>query len=171
MKSLKFIMLFMLAIGFTTTNYARGYSEEQMAEYREEFKTYDSGSDGHISAQELGIRMRKLGQNPTESDIQRMIAKADKDGSGTINFEEFCAWMSQATSPSSVDEEEEIKAGFKVNDLDGDSFITADELFQFYRSIGEQTTLEEAKELIKEVDTNGNGKIDFNEFAKKMKEN
>ena len=34
---------------------------------------------GHVTVKELGIVMRSLGQNPTETELQAMIDEVDKD--------------------------------------------------------------------------------------------
>lgn len=37
--------------------------------------------------------MRSLGQNPTEQELLDMVNEVDIDGSGTIDFAEFCQMM------------------------------------------------------------------------------
>lgn len=37
--------------------------------------------------------MRSLGQNPTEQELLDMVNEVDIDGSGTIDFPEFCQMM------------------------------------------------------------------------------
>ena len=37
--------------------------------------------------------MKKLGDNPTENQLQSMVNKFDEDGNGTIEFEEFLCMM------------------------------------------------------------------------------
>jgi hypothetical protein len=37
--------------------------------------------------------MRALGQNPTEQELLDMVNEVDVDGSGTIDFGEFCQMM------------------------------------------------------------------------------
>ena len=41
---------------------------------------FDKNGDGTISSHELGIVMRSLGQNPTETELQDMINEVDVDG-------------------------------------------------------------------------------------------
>ena len=46
---------------------------------------------GTIDAKELKVAMRALGFEPKKEEIKKMIADIDKDGSGTIDFDEFAA--------------------------------------------------------------------------------
>lgn len=39
--------------------------------------------------------MRALGFEPKKEEIKKMIADIDKEGSGTIDFEDFLAMMTQ----------------------------------------------------------------------------
>ena len=53
---------------------------EHISEYREAFKLFDKDGNKSISRQELVIVMRSLGRNPTDKDIDAMMADADADG-------------------------------------------------------------------------------------------
>jgi centrin-1 len=44
---------------------------------------------GTIDAKELKVAMRALGFEPKKEEIKKMISDIDKDGSGTIDFNEF----------------------------------------------------------------------------------
>lgn len=70
-----------------------GLTDEQIADFREAFSLFDKDGDGTISAKELGIVIRSLGQNPTEKELQELINQADEDDSGTIDFQEFLSLM------------------------------------------------------------------------------
>ena len=65
-----------------------------------------------------------------------------------------------------ADREDEIRQAFKVFDKDGNGFITADELAIVMANLGEKLSPSELKEMMKEADSNGDGKIDYEEFVK-----
>ena len=56
-----------------------------MEEFKEAFELFDKDGDGRITCHELGIVMRSLGQQPTESELIDMVNEIDEDG----NFELF----------------------------------------------------------------------------------
>ncbi|CAH3176449.1 unnamed protein product, partial [Porites evermanni] len=68
----------------------------------------------------------------------------------------------------------EIKEVFSCYDKDGDGTITTEELGTVMRSLGQNPTDAELQDMVNELDTNGNGKIEFDEFlpmmCRKMKE-
>ncbi|KAI3459435.1 hypothetical protein Pfo_016098 [Paulownia fortunei] len=68
----------------------------------------------------------------------------------------------------------EFKEAFSLFDKDGDGCITIEELATVIRSLDQNPTEEELQDMINEVDSDGNGTIEFAEFlnlmAKKMKE-
>jgi len=53
------------------------------------FKVFDRDGDGLITAEELRLTMNNLGEPITEEEVKAMIAEADIDGDGKINFVEF----------------------------------------------------------------------------------
>lgn len=48
---------------------------------------------GTIDANELKIAMKALGLEPNDNEIKQMIDEIDKDGSGTIDYDEFFEMM------------------------------------------------------------------------------
>ncbi|KAI9335474.1 calmodulin mutant SYNCAM56 [Obelidium mucronatum] len=58
----------------------------------------------------------------------------------------------------------EFKEAFGLFDKNNDGTITVDELGAVMRSLGQQPTEEELKDLMSEVDEDQNGSIDFTEF-------
>ena len=68
---------------------------------------FDADGGGTISTRELGYAMRSMGMNPTEAELLEMINKFDTDGSGQIEFPEFCNMM--ASRMSNNDDEEAVR--------------------------------------------------------------
>ncbi|XWS58337.1 hypothetical protein CRYUN_Cryun08bG0025600 [Craigia yunnanensis] len=68
----------------------------------------------------------------------------------------------------------EFQEAFSLFDKDGDGCITIEELAIAIKSLDQDPTEEELQNMINEVDTDGNGTIEFGEFlnlmARKMKE-
>ncbi|KAL8710584.1 MAG: hypothetical protein Q9220_004808 [cf. Caloplaca sp. 1 TL-2023] len=144
---------------------ADSLTEEQVSEFKEAFSLFDKDGDGQITTKELGTVMRSLGQNPSESELQDMINEVDADNNGTIDFPEFLTMM--ARKMKDTDSEEEIREAFKVFDRDNNGFISAAELRHVMTSIGEKLTDDEVDEMIREADQDGDGRIDYNDPAKR----
>lgn len=62
-------------------------------EIRQAFELFDKDKDGKISPIELKEVMQSLGENLTDQDVKDMIAEADQNGDGYINFNEFKRMM------------------------------------------------------------------------------
>jgi hypothetical protein len=70
-----------------------GLSEEEIEEIREAFNLFDTDGSGTIDPKELKAAMQSLGFEAKNQTIYQMIADIDKDGDGSIDFEEFLDMM------------------------------------------------------------------------------
>lgn len=66
---------------------------------------------------------------------------------------------------------QEFKEAFNLFDKDGDNTITTPELLTVMKSLGYNPSKDEVIEMIKDVDSNENGKIEFSEFLSLMDAN
>lgn len=80
-------------------------------------------------------------------------------GNGSIDFEEFVLMMADKLERSNT--EDEIREAFKLFDKDDNGYISVSELKNILTETGEKITPEEANELIKAIDKDGDGKIDY----------
>ncbi|MFQ6670135.1 hypothetical protein Gotur_035169, partial [Gossypium turneri] len=62
----------------------------------------------------------------------------------------------------------EFQEAFCLFDKDGDGCITMEELAIAIKSLDQNPTQEELQNMINEVDSNGNGTIEFGEFLNLM---
>ncbi|KAL3859433.1 hypothetical protein ACJMK2_009654 [Sinanodonta woodiana] len=151
----------------TDPNLLQKYSVTQIEELKEAFSLFDKDGDGSITTDELGTVMRNLGQFPSEEELKQMLKEIDIDGDGTFSFEEFVqvmANMGGISEQSEEDEERELREAFRVFDKTGCGYICASDVRAILQCMGEDLTEEEIDEMIAEVDIDGDGRIDFNEF-------
>ncbi|RRT68587.1 hypothetical protein BHE74_00003021 [Ensete ventricosum] len=141
-------------------------TQEQITEFKEAFCLFDKDGDGCITLEELATVIKSLDQNPSEEELQEMIRNVDLDGNGTIDFGEFLNLM--ARKMKETDEEEELKEAFKVFDNDQNGYISASELRNVMMNLGEKLTDEEVDEMIREADLDGDGQVNYEEFAQMM---
>ncbi|KAL0481091.1 calmodulin [Acrasis kona] len=68
----------------------------------------------------------------------------------------------------SEDQVQEFKEAFSLFDKDGDGTISTKELGTVMRALGQNPTETELADMVRDVDTNNNGTIDFKEFLNLM---
>ncbi|KAB1223627.1 putative calcium-binding protein CML18 [Morella rubra] len=140
--------------------------DEQVAELRDIFRSFDINKDGSLTQLELGSLLRSLGLKPSPEQLDGLIQKADKNSNGLIEFSEFVALVEpdliRAKCPYT---EEQLRQIFRLFDRDGNGNITAAELAHSMAKLGHALTAEELTGMIKEADTDGDGCINFEEFT------
>ena len=65
-------------------------SAEQIAELRKAFDVMDANKDGVVTKEELKNLLKGLGEDVTDEVVDEMIAIADTNNDGKVQFEEFC---------------------------------------------------------------------------------
>ena len=93
-----------------------------------------------------------------------------------LTLTSFCIAFAPQDLTKNLSEEQisEFKEAFSLFDMDGDGTITTKELGKVMRSLGQNPSEADLQDMINEVDSDGNGTIDFPEFltmmARKMKD-
>ena len=128
------------------------------------FNEIDSSKDGKISTRELGRMFKKLGVKLSPSDVKGLVYKFDKDGSRDIDLTEFRALINDVLSANKI--YEEAYEAFQVFDKNGDNTITPEEVKEACSMLPKKLSEQEIDDLVKKMDTDGNGIIHFDEFAK-----
>ncbi|KAG9090655.1 calmodulin-like 3, partial [Ceratobasidium sp. 392] len=134
-------------------------NEEQLEELREAFRIFDKNGDGRITASELGTMLRAMDKRPSDAEVQSMLDKADTNHDGVLDFPEFAALMGARLTISQA--EDELRKVFKDFDLDRDGMIERAEMKAVLEKLGDKLSDEEIQLIIREVDTDGDGKVNF----------
>ncbi|KAH6813252.1 Calcium-dependent protein kinase family protein [Perilla frutescens var. frutescens] len=142
---------------------AESLSEEEIAGLREMFTAMDTDNSGAITFDELKAGLRKYGSTLKDTEIRDLMDAADVDNSGTIDYGEFIA---ATIHLNKLEREEHILAAFRYFDKDGSGYITVDELQQ--ACIEHNMTDTFIEDIIKEVDQDNDGRIDYGEFVAMM---
>jgi len=101
--------------------------------------------------------------------MRKIIRKFDADGSGKLEFNEFCALV--YTLANTVDKEtleKELREAFRLFDKERNGFISRDSMKALLREIDDKLTEAELNAAIDEIDEDGSGKIEFEEFFELM---
>ena len=137
---------------------------EEIKKLKEEFDKIDVNKDGEISKDELikcleSIYPSQVAKNKAEA----IFKEIDFNNDGSINFSEF---LTVNIQKEKLLNEETLDKAFRMFDLDGNGYITIDELKKTMPL--EITTKAGWRTLVSEVDKDGDYQISFKEFKEMM---
>jgi calcium-dependent protein kinase len=134
------------------------------------FKALDRDGDGKITKEELYNGFSKIYSHLKEEDLRkevdRAFSRADLDGDGFIDFSE---WQISCVNKEQIMKKERLIEAFKHFDSDGNGKISVKDIKKVFGTGGKKYGNENIwKQIIKEVDEDGDGYITFPEFQKMM---
>ena len=146
------------------TNYLM--NDDELKSLKKLFFELDVKGKGVITKEDLFRGMDECFDHKiTKEEVDAIFSRIDYDNNGTISFDEF---VKAAIDKQKLLTEEKLKAAFSLFDMNGDGDIEAKELQEV---MGENIDIEDNiwAKIIEEVDLDGNGVIDFEEFKDMMK--
>lgn len=143
-------------------------NEIQIKSLREIFLSMDHNGDGLLTLAELRDGLAQAGLTEIPADLQEIMSGIDADGSGVIDYTEFLA---ATIEKRQYIQEDVCWTAFRVFDMNGDGKITPNELRMVMNngSVNDMVDVQATTEVLREVDKNGDGIIDFQEFMGMMR--
>lgn len=140
-----------------------GHGDDTM-KLSKEFDKIDTNKDGVISKEELIECLCAVYPKQEAVKIaEKTMNEIDFNNDGSINYNEFIAVNMKKEE---MFRDEMLRKAFHMFDLDGNGYITSDELKETIPiELNNKLTW---KDLIKEVDTDGDEQISFDEFKQMM---
>jgi len=139
--------------------------QDKLEDMQRAFKVFDKNDDGRITKEELKEVLKAANVDASDEQMDMFMKKVDADGNGSLDFKEFCTMMNDIILES-LDKTKKMREIFDAIDTNGDKKIQDFELQSALSQIvGDDVEIEEARCVIKAVDRDGDGHIDFEEFV------
>eukprot|EP00090_Calanus_glacialis_P040231 TRINITY_DN70128_c0_g1_i1.p1 TRINITY_DN70128_c0_g1~~TRINITY_DN70128_c0_g1_i1.p1 ORF type:complete len:172 (-),score=77.24 TRINITY_DN70128_c0_g1_i1:38-526(-) len=147
---------------------ACGLEEDQVLVLKRCFDGF-ADEEGAIPADNVGSILSMMGMKFKPLALREIIEDIDEDGSGLLEFGEFC----QLAAKFLVEEDEEalkkeLKEAFRIYDKQRMGYISTETLKEILRELDSKLTEEDLNNIIEEVDEDGSGTLDFDEFMEMM---
>ncbi|XP_010278695.1 PREDICTED: calcium-dependent protein kinase 2-like [Nelumbo nucifera] len=144
---------------------AENLSAEEIKGLKAMFTNMDTDKSGTITYEELKTGLARLGSKLSEAEVKQLMEAADVDGNGTIDYIEF---ITATMHRHKLERDEHLYKAFQHFDKDQSGFITRDELETAMKEygMGDEASI---REIISEVDTDNDGRINYEEFCTMMR--
>lgn len=139
-------------------------SKESQAKMSENFRKIDTNGDGKISKDELlAVYLKTKNLEEANNEVAVIMDKVDTNNSGFIDYSEF---MIACLEHEDIVNDHNLKIAFRAFDTDNSGKINIGELTELFEiGVKKQSYL---TEILKGIDNNGDGEIDFAEFTQMM---
>lgn len=152
---------------------ARQLDHSSLKNVHKVFADMDTNGDGVLELHEVKAGFERLfgKDSPQALQVEEMFEKLDLDGSGTIDYTEFCA---AGIGEQMSTQRDLLWASFKTFDADNDGSVSKDEIIKVLREASVQKSWSKsvcdqvAKEIMCTFDSDGDGNISFDEWLEMM---
>ncbi|XP_014240267.1 troponin C-like [Cimex lectularius] len=142
---------------------------EQISVLRKAFDAFDRERSGSIPTDMVSDILRLMGQPFNKKILDELIEEVDADKSGRLEFEEFITLAAKFIVEEDDEAmQKELREAFRLYDKEGNGYIPTSCLKEILHELDEQLTNEELDMIIEEIDSDGSGTVDFDEFMEMM---
>jgi len=148
-----------------------GLSSEKLQMLGNVLDMLDGPGDGKVKKADVGMVIRSLGKNPTDSEVEKMASMLNVDDNDTIDISNLLEVVDDQ-GLMKISDEETLREAFKVFDSDNSGYLSKEEFSNIMTNKGEmKLTLTEVEEMLAKVDADKDGKLKYDEFVKLFVEN
>ncbi|CAN6317209.1 unnamed protein product [Urochloa humidicola] len=145
---------------------AEHLSVEEVEVIRDMFALMDVDGDGRVTLQELKAGLKKVGSKLAEPEMELLMEAADVNGNGYLDYGEFVAITIHLQRLSN---DAHLRTAFLFFDKDSSGYIERAELADALADESGHTDEAALNNVLREVDTDKDGRISFDEFVAMMK--
>jgi Ca2+-binding EF-hand superfamily protein len=154
--------------------------DESYITCRTQFASLDEDGSGELEEEEIRALAEQLGNTLSDSELDIAMKKMDADGSGAVDFAEFYEWWSEnkdqegglfASIAAEIEKQRKIeemraeaKEMFDFWDDDDSGSLDKGEVRKLAQSMGMNLNAKALDEAFSQMDTSGDGDVDFEEF-------
>ncbi|XP_021947873.1 troponin C [Folsomia candida] len=142
---------------------------EKEAMYLKAFQMFDTGKTGFIDASKIPTILNTLGHNFVDEELQALIEGHDPEKTGKLNFDAFSEIAGHFLEEEDDEAmQQELKEAFRLYDREGNGYITTGTLREILKALDDKLGPDDLDGIIAEIDTDGSGTVDFDEFMEMM---
>jgi calmodulin len=141
-------------------------SEAQTKAAQVAFKSFDKKNEDKIKVGDIEAAMKRLGHTIKPDWLEKIEHMIDSEGTGYVAFEEFASIVRKKCQDD--EDERELREMFRILDKEKKGEVNTNELRWILKNLGDDLTEADIDDMIADVDTDGSGWVDYNEFYKLM---
>ncbi|XP_044739044.1 troponin C isoform X1 [Chrysoperla carnea] len=143
--------------------------DQKMAIMRKAFQMFDTTKSGFIETLKISTILNTMGQLFDDAELTALIEENDPESSGKVNFDAFCNIAAHFLEEEDAEAmQQELKEAFRLYDREGNGYITTGTLKEILAALDDKLSNTELDGIIAEIDTDGSGTVDFDEFMEMM---
>lgn len=165
---LKQLVLRMIADEIGAAPTSQQEAQELMTALAGLFDELDVDNSGSVSVDELMGGLERLGYDISEAEMEQLMQRVDINHDGSLELAEFVAGL---VDWNQLQADKQwgywVQLAFQKLDCNGDGFISLDEIIMQLPMEGstDSERLLEARRMLREADSNGDGRVSREEFA------
>jgi len=129
------------------------------------FIQYDEDASGELEVDEVKELVAQLGTHLTDEEAANLFRVMDADGSGSVDFREFAIVILHQKQAKKINYRELAEKMFHIFDQDNSGVVQQGEILEQMQKMGKNWDHEGIAFFLSQIDKDGSGEIDRQEFV------